>query len=531
MRRGHLDKLNEKEYTPADSRAMMFRSFGTAAGARTVGDSMRCHRYPTYLFIVIALCGIFLIKPAVCHAAARHAAGATANSMESAVIYRATAKSTADLSSKTRVIRVLVHFDRTKFFVANGRPYGLEAEAFAEYEKFLNKNRSRRSPKISIVFIPLRFDELIPALRAGKGDIAAGMITATADRKELVSFADPYLHNVSEILVANKDVPIPSTPENLSGKTIHVLRGSSYVRHLKDLNSRLTAAGHHPATIVEMPSSANDEDILEMVSSGMLSYTVTDNCVAGHWAKILPGIRLVPDVAVAQRGSIAWAVRKNNPALLGSLNQFVTYAHKNLQGTIAVLWNRYFQSVDLIKNPLTIDPAGRFKTLSPHFKEAGSQNKMDWLMMMAQGFQESGLDQTRKSPRGAIGVMQLLPQTARSVGYKDISMAKSNIAAGVAYLNYIRTTYFSDPAIPPDARVDFSLAAYNAGPARIQALRKVAQARGLNPNLWFGNVERVALDKVGEEPVRYVANINKYYIAYRLTHEMAEEKNRHGKAL
>jgi membrane-bound lytic murein transglycosylase MltF len=145
-------------------------------------------------------------------------------------------------------------------------------------------------------------------------------------------------------------------------------------------------------------------------------------------------------------------------------------------------------------------------------------------MVMAQGYQESELNQNRKSPRGALGVMQLLPSTAKSVGFSDIRTARNNIAAGVAYLDWIRKNYFNEPDIPAEARVDFSLAAYNAGPLRIQSLRHEAKKRGLNPNLWFNNVERVALDKIGEEPVRYVSNINRYYIAYRMSHEI--EKGR-----
>lgn len=206
------------------------------------------------------------------------------------------------------------------------------------------------------------------------------------------------------------------------------------------------------------------------------------------------------------------------------MNDFIEYAHRHLYGQVREAWRRYFQETRFVKNPLEIDATGKFKTLSPHFREASARNKIDWLMMMAQGFQESGLNQTLKSPRGAVGVMQLLPQTARSIGYKNINQAKNNIAAGVAYLNYIRNNWFNDADITPDARVDFALASYNAGPTRIQSMRQEAKRRGLDPNLWFGNVELVALDKIGEEPVRYVANINKYYIAYRLAQQITEEK-------
>jgi membrane-bound lytic murein transglycosylase MltF len=185
---------------------------------------------------------------------------------------------------------------------------------------------------------------------------------------------------------------------------------------------------------------------------------------------------------------------------------------------------RYFKDTKLIKNPLAQDVFGRVRELAPHFREAGSKNKFDWLMMMAQGYQESELNQSVRSPRGAVGIMQLLPGTARDVGFREISSARSNIAAGVSCMNFIRQEYFNEADISAEARVDFALAAYNSGPARIQFLRHIAKRRGLNPNIWFDNVERVALDKIGEEPVRYAANINRYYVAYRLSHQLDRHK-------
>jgi membrane-bound lytic murein transglycosylase MltF len=442
----------------------------------------------------------------------------------SAVLYRPTRKAFSDLTPETRVIRVLVHYGRTEFFVSNGRPFGLEYEALAGYEKYLNTSRSRRSPKISVVFIPMRFEDLIPALLQGKGDIAAGLITVTEERKAKVTFTAPYVRTVDEVLVAYKGAPLPNSIDELAGKTVHAVRGSSFISHLAAVNQRLAAANRPPITVIEMPPSANQDDILEMVNAGIFQYTFTDNFVAALWSKVLPDIRVDSGAALSRGTQIAWAVRPGNPALLASLNGFVGYIHDHLQSKAHAVWRQYFQDTKLIRNPLDLDASERFRQLSPHFREAGSKNKLYWLLMMAQGYQESELDQGKKSPRGAIGVMQLLPGTARGIGYHDIKTARSNIAAGVAYLDFIRNQYFDDPAIPADARVDFALAAYNAGPGRIQSLRRETAKRGLDPNLWFQNVERVALDRIGEETVRYVANINKYYIAYRMTHSLDQEK-------
>ena len=443
-----------------------------------------------------------------------------------AVLYRPVEKNTQDLSESTRTVRVLVHYGRTEFFVANGKPYGIEYEAFAEYEKFLNKIRRPHLPRIALTFIPVHLEQLIPYLQEGKGDIAAGLLTMTEERKSKAAFTAPYIERVNEVLVCHKGTPVPDSLEGLSGKTVHVLRASSFVNHLNALNQRLAALGLPPVTVVEMPAGANDDDILEMVNAGILSYTFVDDFMAHLWARVLQDITVADSVVLHKGGSIGWAVRPDNPEFLRSLNGFLEYGKHHLKGKIRNTWKRYFEDTKLIKNPLRQEAFGRVKALGPHFRDAGTANKLDWLLAMAQGYQESELDQKARSPRGAVGVMQLLPDTAKGLGYRDITSARNNISAGVAYLNFIRHNYFNEPAIPPDARVDFALAAYNAGPARIQSLRQEAKRRGLNPNLWFNNVERVALDKIGEEPVRYVANINKYYIAYRMSHHLDEHKEK-----
>ena len=441
-----------------------------------------------------------------------------------AVLYRPVLKRTSDLGPGTRNIRVLVHYGRTEFFVANGRPFGFECEAFTAYEKFLNKSRRRKKPKIGITFIPVRFEELIPFLLEGKGDVAAGFITATAERRQKVAFTEPYIDNVSEVLVANAAVEAPKSLNELSGRKVHVLRGSSFAQHLRDLNGRLEAAGLKPVEVVEMPASANADDILEMVNAGILELTFVDDFIARLWEQVLPQIKVVREVTLSEGGDIAWAVRPANVELLKSLNAFIDYAAKNLRRTTAEVMRRYFKDTKFIENPLTNELTGRARQLGPIFKEAGEKRKLDWLMMMAQGYQESQLDQRRRSKKGAIGIMQLLPTTGRSMGYRDITNARNNIAAGVAYIDWIRTNYFNTDDIPQDARVDFSLAAYNAGPMRIQAMRQEAKRRGLNPSLWFDHVEHVVLDKIGEETVRYVANVNRYYIAYRMSHEIDKER-------
>ena len=442
----------------------------------------------------------------------------------SAVIYRMTRPYKEDLGPKTRGIRVLVHYSRTKFFVANGVARGFENDLMKEFEAFYNKKKTRREAKVPVIFIPVRFDDLIPKLLEGQGDVAAGLMTITAARKRRVAFTLPYIRNVSEAVIANADAPPVTNLNELSGKKIHVLRGSSFVDSLKRMNRRF-GRSNRDVEIVEMPPGASTEDLLEMVNAGILQYTVADDFMGTLWAKILPNLR-VTGARLSEGNDIAWAVRPNNPKLLAALNDFIDEGKDQLPKRAAELHQRYFQNATFIKNNLDPSVVGRKKDLARHFQASGKRHSFDWLFMMAQGFQESKLDQSARSPMGAVGVMQILPATGKDMGFHDVDInAQSNIEAGSKYMRFLITNYFNEPALPPAVRFDFALAAYNAGPGRIQQMRRLAKERGLNPNRWFHNVELVTLEKVGEEPVKYVANIHKYYTAYKLSGELEAEVN------
>jgi len=160
------------------------------------------------------------------------------------------------------------------------------------------------------------------------------------------------------------------------------------------------------------------------------------------------------------------------------------------------------------------------------FKRYAGEYGFPYLLMMAQGYQESGLDQNVRSPAGAVGIMQLLPSTAAdpNVGISDIHATEDNVHAGVKYMEFLRRRYFTDDAIDELDRMMFTIAAYNAGPARIQRLRGVAAERGLDPDVWFRNVELIVAEKVGRETIQYVDNIYKYYAAYSMIAAEEEAK-------
>jgi len=149
---------------------------------------------------------------------------------------------------------------------------------------------------------------------------------------------------------------------------------------------------------------------------------------------------------------------------------------------------------------------------------------VDFLLMAAQGFQESRLNHNARSRVGAIGIMQVMPATGRELKVGDITKLEPNIHAGIKYMRTLRDRYFADEPMDDLNKGLFTFAAYNAGPGRVRQLRRIAEERGLNPNVWFGNVEQIASERIGRETVTYVANIFKYYVAYRLVLEEAERR-------
>jgi len=431
-----------------------------------------------------------------------------------------------EIKSQRGTIRVLVTYNQTNFFVELGRQRGMEYELLHQYEEFLNKHKKKSDLRISFVFVAVPFEELIPALLNGRGDIAASGLTITPERQAKAAFTKPYINNVNEIVVTSKKIRGLNDLKDLAGRRIHVVPGTSYIQHLKQLNRRLRKEGLSPIDIVQVDKTLATEDVLELVNAGVFELTVVDQHLAELWSKVLPDLVLHKDLVINSGGNIAWAVRKQNPELLASLNEFVS---KHRQGTLLgnILIKRYYKDTRWIQNPLGQSDMQKFEKLSLLFKKYGQKYNFDWLKIAALAYQESGFDQKAKSPAGAVGIMQILPSTAATpnVNIPDVSKLENNVHAGVKYLSFLRQRYFSDPKISPPARMDFTFAAYNAGPARVRSLRQQARESGVDPNKWFFNVEYVALRVVGRETVRYVDNINKYYISFKSAEQVLVRKS------
>jgi membrane-bound lytic murein transglycosylase MltF len=424
-----------------------------------------------------------------------------------------------------RVVRLLVVYSKTFYFIDKGQQRGITYDFGMQLEKQLNASNPDRTRPIRVVFIPVARDQLLPALAAGAGDIATGGLTVTPERLKLVDFTAPAAENIRQIVVTAPGVSVPATAEDLSGRRVFVRRSSAYHESLVALNTRLAAAGKPPVEIELAEENLEDEDILEMLNAGLVDATVIDSYAVDFWQEIFPKIHPQPAVVLHTDGQIAWAIRKGSPELKKMLDVFVA---KNRGGTMTgnVIFKRYLQNTRWARGATAGDDLRRFEQLVGYFKKYATQYDFDWLLLAAQGYQESRLDQKTRSPVGAIGVMQVMPTTARdrNVAINDIHLVEPNIHAGVKYLRFLVNQYFDEPGIDAANRHLFAFAAYNAGPNRIARLRKETAAKGLDPDKWFNNVEVVVAEDVGRETVQYVSNIYKYYIAYKLTIERAQKR-------
>ncbi len=427
---------------------------------------------------------------------------------------------------KERYVRVLTTMNHTNFFLDGAKPLGFEYSLLKEYEKYLNKGISAKQLRITFEFIPVPRDKLLEDLAAGYGDIAAAGLTITPKREKQVEFTAPYLTDISELLVTHKDAPPIGRLEDLAGKELFVRKSSSYFASISKLNRRLVKEGKPPIKIIEADENLETEEILELINSGAIQMTVCDSHIAAIWSKVLPDIRVHKKICFRKGGRIAWAVRKNNPELKKSLNKFIK-SHK--KGTLMgnIYFNRYYKNMEWVKNPLKGPYGEKVVKYRPVFEKYAKQYGFDWRLLLAMAFQESGLDPNKKSDKGAVGLMQIKPSTASDphVNVDHIEKVDNNVHAAVKYLDFIRDRYFSGKDIRPRDRVRLSIAAYNAGPAKIRKAMLKAKIMDLDPDSWFRNVELAVLRLVGQETVRYVSNINKYYVIYKHAFEIQPDGN------
>ena len=314
---------------------------------------------------------------------------------------------TGDLDGmiERRAIRVLTTRSKTFFFVDKGVNRGIVADAFAVFEDDLNKKLAaegklkNKNLRVRVLFIPVPRDRLLSSLAEGKGDIAAGNLTVTPERQKLVDFAAANASNVSEVVVTGPASPTIATLDDLAGKEVFVRKSSSYYESIVALNKKFTTEKKAPLLIKEAPETLEDEDLLEMLNAGLVATVVVDKHIADFWKQVFPKLTVHDGVTLRTGGEIAWAIRKGSPQLKAALDEFVG---RNKIGTSTgnQMLTRYLKNTKYVKNAAAVEERKKFQELLQYFRKYGDQYKVDPILMAAQGYQESQLNQNAKSCGG-----------------------------------------------------------------------------------------------------------------------------------
>ena len=420
-----------------------------------------------------------------------------------------------DTMVERRAIRVLTVYGPGRYFLKDG-PRGTVQEYADKLQKVVNETFKTGLLTVQVPVIPVARDQLFPALQAGYGDIVMAGTTVTDNRQVGVDFTNPVSKPLKEVLITGPSAPRLGSLADLSDQTVYLRLSSSYAESVRKLSQTLVEQGQAPIRIEAVDESLEDEDLIEMVDTGLLPWAVVDDYKPQMWREVFTRVTVRDDLVLREGARLAWPIRPDSPQLKTFLD---TFLKENREGTLFgnVIRNRYIRDFNWTENAMGATELSRYHKLSALFRKYGTDYGMDPTLLAAQGFQESRLDQSVRSPVGAIGVMQLLPSTAKdkNVAIPNIDELEPNIEAGAKYMAFLKGRYFSGPELDELNGSLLALASYNAGPGRIRRLRREAAERGYDHNLWFDNVEVIVAEQVGRETVQYVSNIFKYYLTYR----------------
>jgi membrane-bound lytic murein transglycosylase MltF len=433
-------------------------------------------------------------------------------------------KGDLDGIAKRRILRVLAVPGKLGVYFDGSQMEGAIYDFVREFEIFLNKKLNTGNLRINVAFIPVARERLLPMLQDGGGDLVATLMAVSEERENLVDFSDPLYDKAKGIIVSGPAAPPLSQLEDLAGKEVYYYKNTVPYKRLSQLSDKFTKEGKAPIKLTAADENLLDDDLMEMVNAGLVPMTVAEDKLAQFWAKLLPGLKLHQDIVFSE-GSLAWAMPKNTPQLKAVVNEFVR-DHRVGTAFGNTIGRKYLRDVKWVKNAAGGEDLARFQQLVKFFKEYGDKYNLPYLLLAAQGYQESRLDQTVKSSAGAVGVMQIKPSTAAGdpIGIPDVHLTDRNIEAGSKYLRYMVNQYYKNEPMDRVTKGLFALASYNAGPNRIQKLRKQATAQGYDANRWFNNVEVIASREIGRETVTYVSNIYKYYLSYTMIMEREAQR-------
>jgi len=407
-------------------------------------------------------------------------------------------------------LRMLTLNNPASYFMWRGELMGFDLELM---KKFAEQHQLHLS-----IIIKDDIDELINALINGEGDVIAASLTQSEDREALgLMFSHPYL-KVSEQLVGRRDGPKINAIEELAAYRVGINPSTVYRERLLALKEQGIAPEvlYYPAT--------STEQLIDKLMAAEFDFTTSDS----HLLAIESGHRdnLEINLELGNEANIAWALRPEQKQLEEQLNAFIKKQYRGLFYNIT--YNKYFKNSRRMRQHkaerISVD-----SSLSPFdelVKPLAQKYGMDWRLVIAQMYQESKFNPEAKSFAGAQGLMQVMPRTAHEMGFNNLTNPANSIAAGMAYLDWLEERFPGE--LDLQERIYFTLAAYNAGAGHVRDARRLARQQGLDPNRWFGEVEKAMLMLAkpeyyktarfgyvrGSEPVQYVKKIRDRYLGY-----------------
>ena len=423
----------------------------------------------------------------------------------------------------SQVLRVLVNQSRNSSGEVQGQDIGVEYHRLRAFERYLNA-QARDGQEITLKIIPKAKDQLLGALMRGEGDLMAPGELLDVKPTHAVSPSDPIVDRVPLLLVGVKGEHRYTRFEQLSGRTVALTTGSAAGESINLINQKLALRKLPPVKVEWVDPSLAVEDVLEMVQAGIFHLTIVEKPIAERWATLMPKLRFDRQVLISEPAAMRWFVRRDAAMLHTSVDKFL--ASYKAPSNQDVAFERVYRRLYRVHYPLAKADRQKLEKLRPVLQKHARQQGMDWLNLAALAFKESALDPGARGSGGATGLLQITPSAAQRVGVNDIKNVDNNVQAGAKYLALIRRKFFSSPKLNERERMAFVLAAYNMGPERVQAMRAEAKRRGLNPNQWFFQVERIAMEQVGMSGVSYVNSVNKYYLAFDRERDSLEPAGR-----
>lgn len=410
------------------------------------------------------------------------------------------------------VLRVAVPYNRTYFYNDNNLTRGISTEILAELERYLNVTLKTGNDPIAVLAVPVASQQLITTVTQGLADVAIGDISISVESLKQVDFIGFKGLAQYDILVAGPQSPTIQQEQDLSGQPLSIRRDGRYQKSLDQLNQRLIKAGKAVTDSRTVPDELEDEDLLEMLNAGLLDFAVIDDRKARLWQPVYSDIRLYQNIRLSTGKRVGWAIRKQSPLLAKVLMGFGDLAGKEQEASIR--FAKYQSKLPKLAPARSQDAVQKAQLVDSLVQKYAHQYHFDPLLLLAQGYQLSRLDQSYVSAQGPIGLMQVMPTTGQAMQVGDIHTLEPNLHAAIKYLDELRQKYFNDADIPEQDKMLFALAAYQAGPVSIARMRDLAATQGRDPDRWFGEVELVVARELGNDTARYMRNILKYSVLY-----------------